>query len=165
MRWAGIDLGTTHLKAVLYDDRARRIVSSATAPTPMRTADSLSAHEAEAFYGESQTGLHERFRPDPWFSLFKLLWLRAHRPAELERCVRVLDLSAFMLVRLGAAAVMDWSHASRTGVFDPESASWDAQTIAAAGLPAAWFPPLVPSGTIAGQVSNATAARLRIGRG
>jgi sugar (pentulose or hexulose) kinase len=226
MRWAGIDLGTTHLKAVLYDDRARRIVSSATAPTPMRTADSLSAHdaeevtrialdllgtaldgaaepaslggiavasvaeeivvvdakdnptgetlawydprgrdEAEAFYGESRTGLHERFRPDPWFSLFKLLWLRAHRPAELERCVRVLDLSAFMLVRLGGAAVMDWSHASRTGVFDPESASWDAQTIAAAGLPAAWLPPLVPSGTIAGQVSNATAARLRIGRG
>src|SRR5664279_5706353 len=47
MRWAGIDLGTTHLKAVLYDDRARRIVSSATAPTPMRTVDSLSAHDAE----------------------------------------------------------------------------------------------------------------------
>jgi xylulokinase len=226
MRWAGIDLGTTHLKAVLYDDRSRRIVSSATAPTPMRTADSLSAHdadevtrialdllgtaldgaaepaslggisvasvgeeivavdaqdnptgetlawydprgqdEAEAFHGESRTGLHERFRPDPSFSLFKLLWLRAHRPAELERCVRVLDLSAFMLVRLGAAAVMDWSHASRTGVFDPESASWDAPTIAATGLPAAWFPPLVPSGTIVGQVSNASAARLRIGRG
>lgn len=226
MRWAGIDLGTTHLKAVLYDDRARRIVSSATAPTPMRTAGSLSAHgaddvarialdllgtvlygagepwglggiavasvgeeivavdardnptgetlawydprgrdEAEAFRGESRTGLHERFRPDPSFSLFKLLWLRAHRPAELERCVRVLDLSAYMLVRLGAAPAMDWSHASRTGVFDPESPSWDAETIAGAGLPAGWFPPLVPSGTIIGHVSDASAARLRIVRG
>ena len=167
MRWAGIDLGTTHLKAVLYDDRARRIVSAATAPTPLRTAGGLSAHgaddvvrialdllgtvlhgagepwslggiavasvgeeivtvdardnptgetlawydprgrdEAEAFGAGSRTGLHERFRPDPSFSLFKLLWLRAHRPVELERCVRVLDLSAYTLVRLGAAAAM-----------------------------------------------------------
>jgi xylulokinase len=225
MRWAGIDLGTTHLKAVLYDDRARRIVSAATAPTPLRTAGGLSAHgaddvvrialdllgtvlhgagepwslggiavasvgeeivtvdardnptgetlawydprgrdEAEAFGAGSRTGLHERFRPDPSFSLFKLLWLRAHRPVELERCVRVLDLSAYTLVRLGAAAAMDWSHASRTGVFDPESLSWDAETIAAAGLPAGWFPPLMPSGTIVGHVSDASAAWLRIGR-
>jgi xylulokinase len=226
MRWAGIDLGTTHLKAVLYDDHARRIVSSATAPTPMSTADGLSAHgaddmanvaldllatvldgsgapwvlggiavasvgeeivavdardnptgetlawydprgrdEAETFLGASRTGLHERFRPGPSFSLFKLLWLRAHRPAELERCVRVLDLSAYILVRLGAPPAIDWSHASRTGIFDPESTSWDAETIAAAGLPAGWFPPLVPSGTIIGHVSDAWAARLRIGRG
>jgi xylulokinase len=120
--------------------------------------------EAEAFGAGSRTGLHERFRPDPSFSLFKLLWLRAHRPVELERCVRVLDLSAYTLVRLGAAAAMDWSHASRTGVFDPESLSWDAETIAAAGLPAGWFPPLMPSGTIVGHVSDASAAWLRIGR-
>lgn len=47
MRWAGIDLGTTHLKAVLYDDHTRRIVSAATAPTPMHTAAGLSAHSAD----------------------------------------------------------------------------------------------------------------------
>ena len=214
------------MKVVLYDDCAGRIVSSATAPTPIHTRGGVSEHganevydvvldllrtalngaaagsgldgiavasvgeevvtvdthgnptgetlawydlrgraEAEAFLDGPASGLYGRFPPDPSFSLFKLLWLRANRPAELEHCVRVLDLSAYVLMRLGAAPVMDWSHASRTGAFDPQSTSWDAETLAAAGLAAGWFPPLVPSGTIAGRVRGDIAAHLAIGRG
>lgn len=226
MLWAGLDLGTTHLKALLYDDRTRRIAALATTSTPMTTVGLHAAHsadglaqiavellasvlkqvdgsrrlggiavagvgeeivpidadgnptgetlawydprgrdEAEAFCRESVPTLHEEFPPDGSFSLFKLLWLRAHRPGELDRCVRVVDVTGFLLMRLGAPPTMDWSHASRTGVFDLDLGAWDEETLLTAGLPLDWFPALVPSGTIVGHLGASVAAQLGISAG
>lgn len=221
VRWIGLDLGTTHLKAVVYDDGLRALVATVTCPTPVRELDGSALRDAEdvavaafglivqaadaagdvsnvaglaiASVGEEivlvdaigrptgptlawynrrgrqeaadfkaryPTDLHRRFPPDPSFSLFKLLWLQQARPGELARCSRLLDLSGYVLSRLGAPATMDWSHASRTGFFDPVAVRWDAETLEAAGLKSAWCPPLAPSGHVVGHIDPPLAHRL-----
>ena len=118
--------------------------------------------EAGAF---GSTGLHRQFPPDPTYSLFKLLWLAAHRRAVVERAARFLDLSSFVLTRFGAPPVMDWSHASRTALFDPVSVAWDPETVRVAGLRAATLPDLVPSGTVVGRLDPAVAGALDLAPG
>jgi xylulokinase len=116
--------------------------------------------EAEAFASGpgAGLGLSTRFPPDPSFSLFKLLWLREHRPADLVRARSWTDLGDYVLLELGGDVVMDWSHASRAGAFDIEARSWDAATIGRADLGVA-FPRLVGSGSIIGKLAPAIAQR------
>ncbi len=90
--------------------------------------------------------------PDATFSLFKLLWIRDHQPDDLAHSQAWTDLGDFVLLGLGGELVMDWSHASRAGAFDPWTRAWDQDTIAASGLTID-FPRLVSSGTVIGTLS------------
>ena len=96
--------------------------------------------------------------PDATFSLFKLLWMRAHQPADLARAVTWTDLGDFVLLGMGGDLAMDWTHASRAGAFDLRTRAWNPATLAAARL-ALDFPPLVASGSIVGALSGAVARR------
>ncbi len=221
MRWIGLDLGTTHLKAVLYDDETRRVVNRASCSTPVRKNLEGAAHDADeiadrslgllaevtassrsgppaaglaiaglgeevvlrdgagqpvdevlAWYdprGHDEAALFDRrdastrrgrVQTDPTFSLFKLMWLRSHHPDAWARTSGVLDLSGHVLARLGAPSAMDWSHASRTGLFDIADPGWDTETLAAADFPSEWLPALVPSGTPVGLIDPGVARRL-----
>ncbi len=123
--------------------------------------DGRGAREAHAFV---PTALHRRLRPDPTFSIFKLLWL-SENGYEPARSAKWLDLSAFVLTHLGAQATMDWSHASRTGAFDPVTCRWDEETVTAAGLRQTSLPSLVPSGQVVGTLSANAARKLRLPTG
>ena len=90
-----------------------------------------------------QLALTRRWSPDATFSLFKLLWLRQHAPAQLEAATTWTDLGDYVLHGLGGELVMDWSHASRAGAFDLFERRWDRETLEHAGLDVA-FPALVP---------------------
>jgi sugar (pentulose or hexulose) kinase len=117
--------------------------------------DPRGTEEAAAFERGPGAGLplSRRFPPDPSFSLFKLLWLRDHRPGELAAARSWIDLGGWVLSGLGAEPAMDWSHASRAGAFDLVARAWDEETIDAAGLGGLAFPALVPSGSVIGTVS------------
>lgn len=116
--------------------------------------------EAEAFAAGPGAGvaLSQRWPPDPTFSLFKLMWTRDHRPDAYLAATSWTDLGDYVLMGLGGAPVMDWSHASRAGAFDLVERAWDIETIAAAGLRVG-FPRLVPSGTVIGTVKAEIAER------
>jgi xylulokinase len=101
--------------------------------------------------------------PDATFSLFKLLWIRDRRPDDLAHAQAWTDLGDFVLLGLGGDLVMDWSHASRAGAFDPWARAWDQDTIAASGLTID-FPRLVPSGTVIGTLSADVARRAGLPR-
>jgi sugar (pentulose or hexulose) kinase len=212
----GVDVGTTHTKALAFDALLGRPLGVEVAPTPsVRDADGDAHRPAEvlatvvsllrrlagsiddparvasicaASVGEEAVlldaggeavgdaiawfdprgteeaaafaagpGAHlplsRRFPSDPSFSLFKLLWVRQHRRADLERARGWIDLGGYVLGGLGGAPAMDWSHASRAGAFDLVERRWDRGTIAAAGLDGLAFPRLVPSGTILGSIT------------
>jgi xylulokinase len=102
--------------------------------------------------------LSRRWPPDATFSLFKLIWTRDHRPDEFAAATSWTDLGDYVLSGLGGEPVMDWSHASRAGVFDLAARAWDPSTIEAAGLDIG-FPRLVPSMTVIGRVSSAVTER------
>ena len=116
--------------------------------------------EAGAFLAGPGAGLRltQDVPPDATFSLFKLLWIGDQQPADLARATSWTDLGDFVLLGLGGDLVMDWSHASRAGAFDPWARAWDRDTIAAAGLDVA-FPPLVASGTVIGTLAPDVAKR------
>lgn len=115
--------------------------------------------EAAAFLeGDGgRVALSRRWRPDPTFSVFKLLWTRGHLPHEYAAASAWTDLGDYVLSGLGGDVVMDWSHASRAGAFDLATRAWDAETIEVAGLGLA-FPRLVPSMSVIGEVRGEIAA-------
>jgi sugar (pentulose or hexulose) kinase len=219
VRWIGVDIGTTHIKAVAIDGRA--VLATRTEPTPAsadgggvcrdpralvetvrgvvrRVVDADGGGPVAAIsvasVGEevvlvdrhgrplgpilawfdprgqveardfAPTPLHVRFPTDPTRSLFRLLWLARHRPAEVSAAAVALDVASFVLLTLGAPAMMDWSHASRTGLFDPTTTCWDAETLDRAGLRPALLPALVPSGTVVGTVDARVAEDLGLER-
>jgi sugar (pentulose or hexulose) kinase len=120
--------------------------------------DPRGVEEAGAYlHGAGRTvALTRRWPPDPTFSLFKLQWLRQHRPAQYAAAVAWTDLGDYVLHGLGADVVMDWSHASRAGAFDLVQHRWDRESIVAAGLDIS-FPRLVPSGTAIGTMAPSVA--------
>ena len=220
MRWIGIDIGTTHVKAIAIEGDAAvasateltptestgegayrdiagvvtavkrvitRVTETGTDETPVAAISVASMGEEIVPIGvtgasvapvlawfdrrgeeEAQrfplTRLHQRFPPDPTWSLFKLLWLGRRRPDDLARTVQLTDVGSFVLHELGSPIVMDWSHASRTAMFDPIATCWDEETIDRASLNPRWLPELVPSGTVIGTIADDVAAELRLPR-
>lgn len=90
----------------------------------------------------------------------RLLWLRQHRPEVYARIDHLLMINDWMLYRLGAGWLGEPSNACSTTLFDVRHGTWSDQAIALAGLPRHIFPPIVPSGTPAGELSPAGAAEL-----
>jgi len=135
-------------EVVLLDGDHRPVADAIAWYDPRGTA------EAGAFLAGPGASLRltQDVPPDATFSLFKLLWTRDQQPADLARASSWTDLGDFVLLGLGGDLVMDWSHASRAGAFDPWARAWDRDTIAAAGLDVA-FPPLVASGTVIGTLA------------
>jgi xylulokinase len=133
---------------VVLLDRAGRPIGDAIAWYDPRGLEQASAFFAGA---GAAVPLSRRWPPHPTFSLFKLQWLRDHRPQEFEAAVTWTDLGDYVLHGLGAAVVMDWTHASRAGAFDLIDHRWDDSSIRAAELDIS-FPSLVPSGTAIGSL-------------
>jgi xylulokinase len=102
-------------------------------------------------------------RPDPSFSLFKLAWLARHRGETLRRAAALTDLGSHVTAQLAGldpgAYLMDWSHASRTGLFDVAHRQWSPAAAGVVGLSTERLPRLVPSGTVAGTLRPDLAAR------
>ncbi|WAH37975.1 FGGY-family carbohydrate kinase [Alicyclobacillus dauci] len=207
MKFIGVDLGTTHTKAIVYDDVLNKVVASEIANTPVqRDHTGFSRNPIDmrntvcklirdvvrqvseineiaalsvASMGEEVVLLDEDCEPigdiitwfdqrgtleyteiynrvsdefykgvyiDPSFSLFKLLWIKDHRPDDLKRCRKVVDLGGYILGCLSGNYQVDWSHASRTGIFNIRSKRWNEEICLIAELDGAIFPSLVPSG-------------------
>ena len=216
-RWIGLDIGTTHIKAVAIDDKA--VLATRTIPTPAHADGDGVSRDARAVVDATKrvlkgvvhadrarpvagisvasvgeevvlvdghgspvgpvlswfdlrghreardfapTSLHDHFPPDPSWSLFKLLWLRRNRPNEIAAAKTILDLASFILFALGAPALMDWSHASRTGLFDPVAVGWDPETLDRADLRLDGWPELIPSGSVVGRIDRDLADELGI---
>jgi len=128
--------------------------------------DPRGLQEADRFQAGpgADLALTRRWPPDATFSLFKLLWLRDHAPADLSRASAWTDVGDYVLHGLGGELVMDWSHASRAGAFDLLEHAWDVPTIEAAGLELA-FPRLVPGGEVVGTLLPQLARRLGLDDG
>lgn len=128
--------------------------------------DPRGVEEADAFLSGAGASLRllQDHPPDPSFSLFKLIWMRDHRPSDLGRAAAWTDLGDYVLMGLGGELVMDWSHASRAGAFDLVARVWDGETIEAACLPID-FPRLVPSGTVIGTIDPGVGRRAGLPEG
>jgi len=92
------------------------------------------------------------------YSLTKLMWLRDHRQSLWSDTYKLLHWSPFIAYMLGTDAVVDYSLANRTLLFDLETETWSDELLSLTGIPGDKLPSTVPSGHPIGTISK-TAAR------
>jgi xylulokinase len=96
------------------------------------------------------------------YGLTKLLWIRQHQPEVYEKADKFLLWSSFISFMLGANAVVDYSLANRTLLFDLDQEKWSEELIALAQLDRSKLPETAPSGTNIGRVSRHIADELNL---
>lgn len=87
------------------------------------------------------------------YALYKLLWLRAHRPEVFARLDRWLSVSDFVGWKLTGVAATDFSLASRTMFLDQRSRQWSPAMLGLVGLRPEQLPRLTPAGASIGGVT------------
>jgi xylulokinase len=97
-------------------------------------------------------------RLNPTYSLAKVMWVREHEPDAFARVRHVCLAKDFIVYRLTGSLVTDPSDASSTNAYDQTHGEWSGRLIAAAGIDASLFPPIVPSTTVVGGISKDAAA-------
>ena len=96
------------------------------------------------------------------YSLPKLLWLRHHQPELYQRADKFLLWGDFVAFMLGCDPVSDYSLANRTLLFDIHKQDWSDRLLGMTGIERGKLPSLLPSGTIAGTVSDCLAPELNL---
>ncbi|MEA5066066.1 MAG: FGGY family carbohydrate kinase, partial [Eubacteriales bacterium] len=77
---------------------------------------------------------------DPMFSIYKLHWLRAHRPEQMAATRRICFIADYIAYSLGAEHACDYSLAARSGMFDVREKRWIDEAVAFSGLSARCLP-------------------------
>ncbi len=110
---------------------------------------------AKVWYEETGCGF-----PPALYSVFKLMWFRAHEPEWFARATTILGTKDYVNWRLTGVRATDHSYASGTGVYDLRARKYDPELIAASGLDATLFPHIVPATHVLGTLTPAAAAEL-----
>jgi xylulokinase len=109
----------------------------------------------------ARTGL----RPEPKYTLPKLLWLREHKAADFTRLRHWAGVSELVALDLTGELGTNASLACRTMAFDVIRRRWDRELLALASLEPDEMPPILPLGTAVGGLTTAAAARLGLPAG
>ena len=90
----------------------------------------------------------------PMFTLFKLLWLKEHRPDVWRNAAMFLCFEDLLQHRLGVAPAMGWPLAGRTMLFDVRRHEWSSEILDRLGLAPEKLARPLPAGTIAGTITT-----------
>jgi autoinducer 2 (AI-2) kinase len=129
--------------------------------------DSRSADQAARLIASGDAERIYRLAGD-WVSITapaRFLWLADNRPDILGRTARVGMLGDWILTRLSGEYVTDPSLGSSSGMFDLAARSWSPEIVAICGLDASIFPPVQPSGTVMGEVTQTAASETGLAQG
>ena len=94
------------------------------------------------------------------YGLTKLKWIKEHQTDLYEQTYKFLLWGSFVSFMFGAEALVDYSLANRTLLFDVDRGDWSDDLLAWAGLDRAKLPGAVPSGTAIGRVAERIAGEL-----
>lgn len=146
---AGISFSGHMMGCVPVDDNGqalRRAIIWADQRASDQTKVLLARMSAQAIYEVTGT------RPNPNYTLEKLMWLRDREPSTYARTRVVLQSKDYIVSRLTGEHVTDYSDASATNAFDLQAKKWSGEILAAADIPKRLFPQAVPSTQIVGHV-------------
>jgi xylulokinase len=111
--------------------------------------------------------LYERtgHTPHPMFTLFKLLWVRDHRPEVWSQAAKFYCFEELLQARLGLEPAISWPLAGRTMMFNVRTHRWEDEILTAVGLDPSRLAPPVASGTVVGEIASSVAAELGLPAG
>ena len=137
------------------------------AATPI-WSDKRPAVEAERFFERVTPTRWYRLTgngfPAPHYTVFKILWYRNHEPDMFRRIDKVIGTKDYINYRLTGRIATDYSYASGTGVYDLLGWDYSDDLLAAADLPRAILPEIVPSTEILGTLTAEAADALGLPR-
>src|ERR1035437_3337620 len=121
--------------------------------------------ERQAAWLERQIGAARLFartglRPEPKYTLPKLLWLREHKAADFTRLRHWGGVAEVVALDMTGELATNASLACRTQAFDVTARAWDAELLALASLGPDEMPVVLPLGQAAGGLTAAAATRL-----
>jgi len=90
----------------------------------------------------------------PMFTLFKLLWLRDHRPEVWRQADRFLCFEDLLHHRLGLEPAIGWPLAGRTMLFDVRRHEWSPELLEAIGLTVGKLARPLASGSVVGKTED-----------
>ncbi|WP_168121556.1 gluconokinase [Paenibacillus sp. HB172176] len=132
--------------------------------TPSITwADQRSAIQAQrlmengtgvSIYSRTGTPIH------PMSPLVKLIWMKENRPELFDAAHLIIGIKEYVWIKLFGYALMDYSLASATGLFNLEKLDWDAEALQVAAIRAEQLPRLVPTTEVVRGLLPGAAARM-----
>ena len=96
-------------------------------------------------------------RPNPSYTLEKLMWLRTNEPEVYEKMFRTLHVKDYILYRLTGSFVTDYSDASGMNLLDLDRREWSQEILEQSGIRRDVLPELHESTDIVGTVTRAAA--------
>lgn len=99
-------------------------------------------------------------RPHPMNSLTKILWFKDNLPEVFDKTFKFMTYADFILARLGAEPVIDYTMASRTMAFDLVNRKWSDEILNAVDVNKNLLSKPAPSGEIVGTIPSALADEL-----
>lgn len=104
--------------------------------------------------GKEKLALLTGVAPHSLYSFPKILWQKNNNPDLFARCKRILLGEDFIVYTLTGNAQIDYSLAARTGMFDIENKCYYEEGFAAFGVDIGLMSKAVPTGSIAGKVTD-----------
>lgn len=104
-------------------------------------------------------------RPHEMYSISKIMWIRKHMP-EIYACAKkLLLMEDYVVYHLTGKRQIDYSLATRTMAFDIRSLNWSKDIFDAAGIDISLMSKPVPTGTLAGEITEAASKKTGLGKG
>ena len=150
----GIGLSGQMLCALILDGGLRPL-----RPAMLWNDQRALAECAELLAAVPDIGRRTNGTPDPGITAPKLMWLRKHEPALMDRARMLMLTKDYVRLALTGEVASEPSDAGGTQLLDVASGRWDAALCAAAGWDPAHLPPLTDSWAEAGRLRTDLLAR------
>lgn len=131
--------------------------------------DKRSAPQAEQLIADM--GFDELYRitglrPNPYFSLPKMMWFKQEEPDVYRHATKLLGVQDYVAFLLTGEFVTDWTQAARTMLLDISTFSWDDSIFEASGISRTKLPELVaPGSAITGGLRRSMARPVNLPEG
>ena len=88
----------------------------------------------------------------PIDTVYRILWIKENYPEILDKTYKWLLIEDYINYMLSGAIATDYSMASCTSLFDQKKREWSSELVKKASFDSSILPPVLPSGTILGNV-------------
>lgn len=150
----GIGLSGQMLAALILDGDLKPL-----RPAMLWNDQRALAECAELLAAVPDLGRRTNGTPDPGITAPKLMWLRKHEPALMDRARMLLLTKDYVRLALTGEVATEPSDAGGTQLLDVATGQWDPALCAAVGWDPAHLPPVLPSWAEAGRLTPALLAR------
>ena len=119
----------------------------------------MQCRQLREMLGDTKIAEISGVKPHEMYSLPKLMWLKENRPEIYQKAEHAFLMEDFVIFHLTGQAKIDYSLATRTMGLDIHHLDWSKEIFDAAGIEISLMSEPVPTGTIAGTITEEAAKK------